>query len=96
MAKGKQCLTTNLKSKKGVFKVPKGKSTYQLINKNKCYPVRGGNNLPKLRNWIKWAGKNYPEQNMILIDNLENMKDKLSKIRRKANLDNRYEVYGSY
>lgn len=92
----KKCLITNLKSKKGIYKIPKGKYESQIINKYKCYPVRGGNSLPKLRKWMNWARKNYPKQEMILIDNIENMKDRLSKIRRKANLDYRYSIYGSY
>ncbi len=91
-----ECLKINLSSKKGVIKIPKGKSPYEIINKNKCYPVRGGNNLPRLRTWKKWAEKSYPKQKLIIIDNISNMQDKLSKIRRKANLDERYSVYGNY
>jgi len=79
-----------------IIKLPKGKYGYEIIDKYKYYSVRAGNNLTILKNWIKWAKKNYPQQKFILIDSINNMKDKLSKIRMKAGYDNRYTVYATY
>ena len=92
----KKCLKISLSEKKGIFKIPKGKAEYTFINKYKCYPVRGGNDLSKIREWKAWAKKNYPSQKIIIVDNINNMQDKLSKIRRKAGLDSRYTAYGTY
>ena len=95
MVKNK-CLKKSMPEKKGVIKLPKGINEYQVIDKHKCYPVRSGNQLSKLRSWKKWANRNYPGQKIIIVDNLNNMQDKLSKIRRKAGMDSRYTAYGTY
>ena len=95
MVKNK-CLKKQIESKRGVYKLPKGASSYEVIDKYKCYPVRGGNSLSSLRKWERWASKNYPSQKTIILDNLSNMQDKLSKMRRKSGLDNRYTIYGNY
>ena len=95
MGKG-NCLKVNLTEKKGIFKIPKGKAEYLVIDKDKCYPIRGGNNLSKIRKWKKQANKDYPSQKIIIVDNINNMQDKLSKMRRKVDLDSRYTAYGTY
>jgi hypothetical protein len=71
------------------------------VDKSKYYPVRAGNNLTELRQWVKWAEKNSGNQKFILYDlfkdksiSKENME--YFKRRIKGGFEERYTVYGSY
>lgn len=68
---------------------------------HKYYPVRAGNDLKSLKEWISWAKKNYPEQKLIIVDNYKiRIADKEHsdywKFRFKAGHEDKYIVYGSY
>lgn len=70
-------------------------------DKYKFYSVRGSNDLKKLEVWKKYAEKNSPEQKFIIVDNNAIIKKEQPqnleyfKMRQKADLEDRYEVYGT-
>jgi len=71
-------------------------------DKNKWYQVRGSNNLSELRKWKKWAEKNSGNQKFIIVDNNAVIKKEQPqdleyfKMREKAGLEDKYNVYGTY
>lgn len=73
-------------------------------DRHKYTSVRNGNDLTKIKRWMKWAKKNYPGQRFILVNNYKakmlSAKDKKTrdywKVRFKGGHEDKYIVYGSY
>ena len=73
-------------------------------DKKKYYPVRAGDNLTKLREWLKWAKKTSKGQRFIIVNEYKiRMAEaktpelkKYWKYRYGAGLESKYDIYGSY
>lgn len=68
-----------------------------LKDKN-FYPVRSGNDLRKLKEWIKDAQKEYPEQKFKIKKAIDKrmLKDIYWKKRVEAGYEDLFMAYGSY
>jgi hypothetical protein len=74
-------------------------------DRDKYYPIRSANSLPKLKSWIRrYANVKFPTQKIIVVDELglalrgekDKNRIKLAKMRVKAGYDSKYMAYGSY
>ena len=68
-----------------------------MANKD-FYPVRSGNDLKQLKEWIRWAKKKYPDQKFKIKQeiNKKMLKDIYWQTRVKLGHEDIFHVYGSY